>query len=36
VNPDCQSQRALLAKVDKGEITLDDLRARAGELLAEE
>jgi len=35
-NPDCQSQRALLAKVDKGEITLDDLRARAGELLAEE
>ncbi len=36
VNPDYQSQRALLAKVDKGEIALDDLRARAGELLAEE
>ncbi|MBI4567586.1 MAG: oxidoreductase, partial [Planctomycetes bacterium] len=35
-NPDYRAQRALLAKVDRGEISLADLRARALELLAAE
>ena len=35
-NKDYQAQRALLAKVDKGDIAVEDLRTRANELLEEE
>jgi len=35
-NKDYKAQRALLAKVDEGEIALEDLRARSRELFESE
>ncbi len=36
VNKDYEAQKALLAKVDKGEISIDDLKAQGSKLLAAE
>ena len=35
-NPDYTAQRALLAKVDAGEISVEELRAKGRELLSTE